>query len=64
VPPILYMAASRFRQKEWPLSPDNFVRKVGSLDSIKKKIAGVFGKPRTEAKQKATIPQDQMAFPW
>jgi DNA-binding NtrC family response regulator len=64
VPPILYMAASRFWFKKWPFSPENFVRKAGSLDSLKKKITGVLGEPRREVDQKTTMPHEQMAFPW
>jgi DNA-binding NtrC family response regulator len=64
VPPILYMAASRFSPQKWPFSPENFVRKAGSLDSLKKKITGVLEEPRREVRQKTTIPREQMAFPW
>ena len=64
VPPILYMGASGYRPKRWPFSSENFVRKAGSLDSLKKKITGVLGEPRREARQKTAIPHKQMAFPW
>jgi DNA-binding response OmpR family regulator len=64
VPPILYMSASRSRSKRWPFSSENFVRKSGSLDSLKKKITGVLGEPRPKVRQRSATPHKQMAFPW
>jgi DNA-binding response OmpR family regulator len=64
IPPILYMGASRYRSKKGPFSPENFVRKAGSLDSLKKKIIALLGEPRPEVRQKPATPYKQMAFPW
>lgn len=64
VPLILYMSASRSRSKRWPFSSENFVRKAGSLDSLKKKITGVLGEPRPEVRQRPATPHKQMTFPW